>query len=865
MGNYLNVRFRRTIESVVVSAYVGIVMLSNVIAVSVNTHVLSFPGLGHRLPSGPSQLAKGSSFTESIPTRKDINGSSEQVFKLGPHFVDALVQAIEAGTIAAIGTVNVESACLQYVFAPRVYKNLKGVPQSIVGNASDTIGEYSLVVVDLSRVRSFAVIGKRASFHKDCVLGETIPVDPYLADTKWKDAQDSIAATLLPTFFPIYFGQKVIRGDIQSEDTQDQFQSMGTGYELWANGAKTAVESLKEINIVIDNFNTSPVDAPPLPPDRTALDENIRKYLDPTWVYQTSVDLAYVNGPCSVFDVALSSDYPKEAQELGEIFNPSSDVPTVVAAASQPVGTFSFTDPVEEKREKDAKNGTVKLMLLLIAAEVDFKTGTVSNFAQAVPTKGMECVLEMSRVARPQAYADLLEKACLVASTTDPLSIRSTHMTMKVISKTLASSLISGNFAKTVATDLLNDASSVDPSVFMPQRCAAKVASIRKAELLISNEIMMDVPTAQRNAPKTAVSRIGTNKSVDDFTSLCVNIDTFISATADTTKGPKPLLHLIIMDFIETVNSPQFRNWYESAGSGMPFLHLHLALYGYLERVWINFAAFAVNFSNSNVVTAGASLEGLDTKPITEEAMTGYMGFKSHLMQVMALGTPLVFVPSNVAALKMEEAAPSTSSTGRNSSSREAGTSRAGNAGNSARARDGAGGAADRNASSSSNRGSGTNDNQARSAASTSNKRVRRTGQPVFDAAPQPMTNVTRGMFYLHNPSIAHTSIFPANLPVKVCPLFTCKGKECSESDAPECALGKHWKFADEIDPAVISRIGKHFKDNNIGWFNEYHFARVQLNADVKDLCGNRNGPKTRAPAGSASTPACAAGAQCTS
>ena len=786
----------------------------------------------------------------------DINGSSEQVFKLGPHFVDALVQAIEAGTIAAIGTVNVVSACLQYVFAPRVYKNLRGVPQSIVGNASDTIGEYSLVVVDLSRIKSFAVIGKRASFHKDCVLGETIPVEPYLADTKWKDAQDPIAATVLPNFFPIYFGQKVIRGDIRSEDAQDQFQSMGTGYELWAHGAKTAVEELKDINIVLENF--SPENAPLVAPDRTALDENVRKYCDPTWVYQTSVDLAYVNGPCGVFDVALSSDYPKEAQELGEIFNPSPDVPTVVAAAAQPGGTFSLTDPVEEKKEKDAKTGTVKLMLLLIAAEVDFKTGTVSNFAQAVPTKGMECVLEMSRVARPQAYADLLEKACLVASTADPLSIRSTQMTMKVISKTLASSLISGNFAKTVATELLNDASSVDPSVFMPQRCAAKVASIRSAELLISNEIMMDVPAAQRNAPKTAVARIGTNKSVDDFTSLCVNIDTFITATADITKGPKPLLHLIMMDFIETINSPQFRNWYDSAKSGMPFLHL--ALYGYLERFWVNIAEFAVDFVNSNVITAGASLEELDTKSIYT-AMIGYMGFKSHLMQVMALGTPMVFLPSNVAALKMEEAAPSNSSAGRSSSSREAGSSRAGNAGNSARARDGAGGAADRNASSSSSRGSGSNDGQARSGASTSNKRVRRTGQPVFDAAPQPMTNVTRGMFYLRNPSIAHTSIFPANLPVKVCPLFTCKGKECLESEAPECALGKHWKFADEIDPAVISRIGKHFKDNNIGWFNEYHFARVLLNDDVKGLCGNRNGPKSRAAAGSA----CAPGAQCTS
>ena len=62
---------------------------------------------------------------------------------------------------------------------------------------------------------------------------------------------------------------------------------------------------------------------------------------------------------------------------------------------------------------------------------------------------------------------------------------------------------------------------------------------------------------------------------------------------------------------------------------------------------------------------------------------------------------------------------------------------------------------------------------------------------------------------------------------------------------ADECPLGKHYKLATDIHPDAIKMIGKHFKEKNVGWFNEYHFKQVHsLSNELKALCGNSRGPR---------------------
>ncbi len=84
--------------------------------------------------------------------------------------------------------------------------------------------------------------------------------------------------------------------------------------------------------------------------------------------------------------------------------------------------------------------------------------------------------------------------------------------------------------------------------------------------------------------------------------------------------------------------------------------------------------------------------------------------------------------------------------------------------------------------------------------------------------------NTDMGMFWLHNPSRMRISnIFPANLPKKVCMNFCCRRKECKRENEEAWAF-LHPCFTPDLKPETIEKISNHFKDRNIGWFNEYHF-----------------------------------------
>jgi hypothetical protein len=63
------------------------------------------------------------------------------------------------------------------------------------------------------------------------------------------------------------------------------------------------------------------------------------------------------------------------------------------------------------------------------------------------------------------------------------------------------------------------------------------------------------------------------------------------------------------------------------------------------------------------------------------------------------------------------------------------------------------------------------------------------------------------GMFYLRNPSINPADIFPKDMPEKLCANFTCKGKECNNTN---CDFA-HPRKALELKPETIIMIANHF------------------------------------------------------
>jgi hypothetical protein len=96
------------------------------------------------------------------------------------------------------------------------------------------------------------------------------------------------------------------------------------------------------------------------------------------------------------------------------------------------------------------------------------------------------------------------------------------------------------------------------------------------------------------------------------------------------------------------------------------------------------------------------------------------------------------------------------------------------------------------------------------------------------------------GMFYRCNPSINHADIFPKDMLEKLCANFTCKGKECNNTN---CDFA-HPRKASKLKCETIIVIVNHFIKKDVRWFNEYYFMSMPNIIDgVKKLLGNTKGP----------------------
>ncbi len=109
------------------------------------------------------------------------------------------------------------------------------------------------------------------------------------------------------------------------------------------------------------------------------------------------------------------------------------------------------------------------------------------------------------------------------------------------MSKILMSHMLQGNFATKKVTSLKLEANSVGPSAFLPQRNKVLVDQELLSDAKATSTNVMDFADSHKTKGKTAIAHIGTMQSMVDFSSLCINMDTIITAICSN-NGPQPIL-----------------------------------------------------------------------------------------------------------------------------------------------------------------------------------------------------------------------------------------------------------------------------------------------------------------------------------
>jgi hypothetical protein len=318
--------------------------------------------------------------------------------------------------------------------------------------------------------------------------------------------------------------------------------------------------------------------------------ELINRYLDPTR-NNKFIQLAMANGPFGAMTNVQSDDYPIAAHALKEIFQLSHQIlaPTL---SSFPSRNVMLQLPPEIDKESEAKKGIIKLMLLLICGNINIESPMVSDIFLAPPSKGMQVVLNQPRAAQASQFADLVRMTLEPAKQQDYTNIRLSLVSIRVIPKALASQILQGNFATEKVTSLELKANSVEPSVFFPQRNKCLIDQELINEMKAISKNIVDFTNSHKTKGKTAIARIGTMQNMTDFSSLCINMDTIITAICSN-EEPQPILWQILLKFVSIVNNPEWVRWSESVGA-MPNLHGYC--YTFFEHISNCFADFATDF-----------------------------------------------------------------------------------------------------------------------------------------------------------------------------------------------------------------------------------------------------------------------------
>ena len=81
----------------------------------------------------------------------------------------------------------------------------------------------------------------------------------------------------------------------------------------------------------------------------------------------------------------------------------------------------------------------------------------------------------------------------------------------------------------------------------------------------------MNFTDSHKTKGKTAITCIRSMQNLMDFSGLCINMDTIITAFCSN-EEPQPILCRILLNFVSIITNPEWVRWSESVGA-IPNLH----------------------------------------------------------------------------------------------------------------------------------------------------------------------------------------------------------------------------------------------------------------------------------------------------
>jgi hypothetical protein len=326
----------------------------------------------------------------AIIVEADITGSPEQAFHMlenRDNYYKYLIEGVSAGTIAAFGTIA-PGGTFQYLYAPQVHHDLVGNPVGFVGNSFNKIGEFSCVYISLSGFKYFPFVEATSAMNELLKYNETTPFSQeHLSYTRdWKDLTDPVRGAFLPNFFIVYFGQEIPQGSISSDDEKTAMAKMGLGYDLWVTTISEAIDSIEDIDTVMDAFSVV---------DDLTQDDFFKKYFYKN--YDGVISLGAVRAPYGTITTVPSEDYPKEVIDIKKIFLAQQTLPQQVPVPALSAVTLQLLADIE--KEVVAKDGINKLNLFHICGMINPESTSFGTLAYPMFSPGMKIVISQPRAS----------------------------------------------------------------------------------------------------------------------------------------------------------------------------------------------------------------------------------------------------------------------------------------------------------------------------------------------------------------------------------------------------------------------------------------------------------------------------------